>query len=271
MSAGWRDVWDFDDLDVSEARFRALLDVEETAEDKAGVLTQLARVEGLRGRFAEGERLLTEAQEIGKADGWVLVERGRLRRSSGDDVAALPLFEAAFEFAREHGDGFLAGDASHMAALVGDAEAWTTRGIELASRSADPEARYWLGPLLNNIGWARYESEDFVGALAAFEQALDVRAENPEQPYPRELARYAVGKALRALGRVDEATAQLERAVAWADEAGVEAPYFHEELAECFVAAGRTDEARAEAERALELIKEEADEERVERLRVLAA
>jgi tetratricopeptide (TPR) repeat protein len=180
------------------------------------------------------------------------------------------LFEAAFEFARERGDGFLAGDAAHMAALVGDAEAWTARGIELA-RSADPEARYWLGPLLNNIGWARYESEDFVGALAAFEHALDVRADNPEQPYPRELARYAVGKTLRGLGRVDEATAQLERAVAWATEAGVEAPYFHEELAECYAAAGRVDEARAEAERALELINEDADEERVERLRVLAA
>jgi tetratricopeptide (TPR) repeat protein len=271
VSAGWRDVWDFDDLDVSEARFRALLDVAAAAKDKAGVLTQLARIEGLRGRFSEGERLLAEAEEIGGADGWVLVERGRLRRSSGDEVAALPLFEAAFEFARERGDGFLAGDAAHMAALVGDAEAWTARGIELASRSADPEARYWLSPLLNNIGWARYESEDFVGALAAFEHALDVRADNSEQPYPRELARYAVGKTLRGLGRVDEATAQLERAVAWATEAGVEAPYFHEELAECYAAAGRVDEARAEAERALELINEDADEERVERLRVLAA
>ena len=42
----------------------------------------------------------------------------RLFRSSGDEVAAAPLFDAAFEFALEARDGFLAGDAAHMAALV---------------------------------------------------------------------------------------------------------------------------------------------------------
>jgi tetratricopeptide (TPR) repeat protein len=271
VSAGWRDVWDFDDLDGSETRFRALLDAEETAAGRAGVLSQLARIEGLRGRFAEGERLLVEAEEVGGADGWVMVERGRLRRSDGDDEAALPLFEAAFEFAREHGDGFLAGDAAHMAALVGDAEAWTARGVELCSGSGEPATRYWLGPFLNNIGWTRYESDDLVGALAAFEQALEVRTDEPERPYARELARYAVGKTLRALGRVDEATAQLERAVGWATETGTETPYFHEELAECYAAAGRTDAARTQAERALELLQEDAGDERLERLRVLAA
>jgi tetratricopeptide (TPR) repeat protein len=271
MSAGWRDVWDFDDLDTSEARFRALLDAEETQAGRAGVLSQLARIEGLRGRFADGERLLAEAEEVGGADGWVLVERGRLRRSNGDDEAALPLFEAAFDLARERGDWFLAGDAAHMAALVGDPEAWTARGVELASGSDDPATRYWLGPLLNNIGWTRYESGNFVGALDAFEQALEVRTGDPERPHEREIARYAVGKTLRALGRVDEATVQLERAVAWATATGVEDAYFHEELAECYAAAGRLAEARTQAERALELLREDAGEERLERLRVLAA
>lgn len=158
-----------------------------------------------------------------------------------------------------------------MAALVGDAEAWTARGIALVSAADDPAARYWLGPLLNNIGWARYETGDFAGALTAFEEALAVRADDRARPYERELARYAVGKALRALARVDEATAQLERAVAWANDAGVETPYFHEELAECYAAAGRAGAARAQAERALELLDDQGAVERLERLRVLAA
>lgn len=270
MSGGWRDVWDFDDLDLSESRFRALLDADEAADDRAGVLTQLARIEGLRGRFTEGKLLLAQAEAAGGADGWVLIERGRLFRSSGDEAAAEPLFEAAFEIALEAGEGFLAGDAAHMAALVGNAESWTARGVELARRSDHPEARYWLGALLNNIGWRRFESDDFVGALAAFEEALEVRSDEPERPYARELARYAVGKTLRALGRLDEATMQLEVAVAWSDGAGVDTPYFYEELAECYAATGQPDAARAQARRALELLDEDAESsERLERLHAL--
>jgi tetratricopeptide (TPR) repeat protein len=251
-SNGWRDVWDFNDLDLSERRFRATLHEEETAAGRAALFTQLARIEGLRGDFAAGERLLVMAEALGGADGWVLIERGRLLRSSGDGPSALPLFEAAFERARALDDRFLAGDAAHMAALVGDMEAWTARGIEL---TGDGPGRYWLAPLLNNVGWSRYEAKDFDRALDAFKEALAVRSEDPQKPHEREIARYAVGKALRALGRIDEATGQLELAVAWATEAGVETPYFHEELAECYAAAGRTEDARGQAERAMELFR----------------
>ena len=264
-------MWDFDDLDSSESRFRALLDGDGAAVDRAGVLTQLARIEGLRGRFPQGELLLAQAEAAGGADGWVAIERGRLLRSSGDEAGAAPLFEAAFERALEAGDGFLAGDAAHMAALVGDAEARTARGVELARRWDDPGARYWLGPLLNNIGWRRFESGDVAGALVAFEEALRVRSDEPERPYAREVARYAVGKALRALGRLDEATRQLEAAVAWADEAGVEDPYFYEELAECYAATGQPDAACAQARRALEALNNDAESsKRVERLHALS-
>ena len=262
-------MWDFDDLDLSESRFRALLD---GGADRADVLTQLARIEGLRGRFAEGERLLAEAEAAGAAEGWVLIERGRLLRSGGDEAAAAPLFEAAFDIARAAGDGFLAGDAAHMVALVGDAEAWTARGLELARDSDDRGARYWLGGLLNNIGWSRFESGDFAGALAAFEEALEVRSAEAERPFVRELARYAVGKALRALGRLDEATRHLEAAVAWSDGAGVDTPYFYEELAECYAATAQPEAARAQARRVLDLLDESAESpERIERLRALAA
>jgi tetratricopeptide (TPR) repeat protein len=252
-SSGWRDVWDFNDLDLSERRFRAALEAEESPAGRAALLTQLARVEGLRGDFAAGERLVAEAEALGGAEAWALIERGRLLRSGGDGPGALPLFEAAFERACAAGDGFLAGDAAHMAALVGDMDAWTARGIELAD---DGAGRYWLAPLLNNVGWSRYDAGDFGGALDAFEQALAVRSEDPQEPHEREIARYAVGKALRALGRLDEATDRLERAVAWATEAGIDAPYFHEELAECYAAAGRAEEAHVQAERAVELFEE---------------
>ena len=52
-----RPLWDFDDLDATEERFAAALDQEDDV-GRAEVLTQLGRVEGLRGRFDEGEALL---------------------------------------------------------------------------------------------------------------------------------------------------------------------------------------------------------------------
>jgi Tetratricopeptide repeat len=265
-----RPLWDFGDLDASEDRFRDRLEQETTDACRAEVLTQLARIEGLRGRFEECDALLDEADALGGAETRVLLERGRRDRSSGRPGAGLARFEEAFERARETGDDVLAADAAHMLAIVGDAEAWTARGVELAASSQDSAVRYWLGPLHNNLGWARYEGGDAAGALESFELALAARERDDPSPYARQIARYAVGKALRALGRVDEAAAALEACVSWAAEAGVEDAYFHEELAEDYAALGRDDDAREQARRALELVS--ADEpSRLARLRELAA
>jgi tetratricopeptide (TPR) repeat protein len=168
-----RAYWDFHDLDASERRFGDLLAAEADPGLRAEILSQLARVHGLRSDFDEGERLLREAEaqagESAAARVRVDLERGRLRRSGGDKEAALPLFESAFESARDAGEGFLAADAAHMAALAAPGRdsfvAWTKRGIELAE--ADDSARYWLGPLLNNLGWEHHESGEHEEALAA--------------------------------------------------------------------------------------------------------
>jgi tetratricopeptide (TPR) repeat protein len=157
-----------------------------------------------------------------------------------------------------------------MIAIVADTEAWTVRAVEIAASSDDPGVRYWLGPLYNNVGWSRYEAGDAAGALDAFERALASRVRDDPRPYPREVARYAVGKALRALARADEAAAALEQCLAWAAEAGVEDAYFHEELAEDYAALGRDAAARVQARRALELISEADDPSRAGRLRELA-
>jgi len=87
-----RPFWDFDDLDGSERRLREQLDRETSDSGRAEVLTQLARVAGLRGDFDACERLLAEAEtlagtgEVAKVR--IDLERGRKLRSSGD-LAAL--------------------------------------------------------------------------------------------------------------------------------------------------------------------------------------
>ena len=246
-------MWDFDDLDASEGRFRAQLDRETTDTGRAEVLSQLARIEGLRGHFELCDALLDEAEALAGADARVLLERGRRERSSGRPGAGVAQFEQAFEQARASGEDVLAVDAAHMLAIVGDSEGWTARAVEIAAPSDDPGVRYWLGPLYNNVGWSRYGAGDAAGALEAFELALASRERDDPRLYARETARYAVGKALRALGRAAEAAATLEKCVARAAEAGIEDGYFHEELAEDYAALGRHVEAREQARRALEL------------------
>lgn len=277
-----RELWDFSDLDASEERLRVQLGAEDTDEGRAEVVTQLARVEGLRDRFDEGERLLVEAESLAGdsavARARVDLERGRLRRSGGDPDAARPLFESAFATALDDRHYFIAADAAHMVALVAPGRdgfvEWTSRGIELAEQHE--AAAYWRGPLLNNLGWEQYQAGEYDTALETFERALDARTHEPENAEPIALARYAVGKTLRALGRSEEAIPLLEQAVAWADGAGSPGGWLHEELAEEYAAVGRMGEAREQARVAIPVLEERDpsfadDESRAGRLRALAA
>jgi tetratricopeptide (TPR) repeat protein len=229
-----RAFWDFQDFDLSERNLRAQLEREPDDAGRAEVLTQLARVEGLRDDFDAGDRLLDEAEALGGESAVVavrvLLERGRLRRSAGEPVSAFPLFVSAFDRAIAAGEGFIAGDAAHMAAICSDdVRDWTAVGLELAER--DPDASYWRATLLNNLGWWHQERGEHDEALLAFQGALAARERYPEREFEIELAHYALAVALRSLGRRADALAHAEHAVAWADRTGADAPFMREELA----------------------------------------
>ncbi|MBK5266066.1 MAG: tetratricopeptide repeat protein [Acidimicrobiia bacterium] len=280
MADRLRALWDFGDLTATEQHLRDQLDLESSDDGRAEVLSQLARIEGLRDDFERGEALIVEAEASGSsgaARSRIDLERGRLLRSGGRPEAALPLFESAFAAAVDAGQYFIAVDAAHMAALAAPDHdgfmAWTQRGVELADSHA--EAHYWLGPLLNNLGWQLFDTGDLDAALGAFERALDVRLAEPDNRLEIEVARYAVGKTLRALGRASEAIPILETAVAWAVDSGAPDGWFHEELAEEYAAVGRDIEAGQQARLALPLLTDvdlffRGDAERVARLSTLA-
>jgi tetratricopeptide (TPR) repeat protein len=197
-----RPLWDFDDLDGTEARLREQLEREQTDVGRAEVLTQLARVKSLSDDFAGCEQLLQEAEPLagdGIARIRIDVERGRKLRSSGEGAAAAPVFERAFARARELGQFWLAGDAAHMVAISDEDKMveWTKRGLALAE--SEPDAAYWAGPLLNNLGWHYYDAGDYEQALEVFERALEVRKSDPDNPQAIVWAQEAIDKARNAL------------------------------------------------------------------------
>jgi tetratricopeptide (TPR) repeat protein len=204
----FRPLWDFDDLEATEQRLRVQLDAEPDDAGRAEVLTQLARVEGLRADFDSSERLLQEAESLAgpraaAACVRIDLERGRKLRSSGDPAAALRLFESAFDRACKSGEHFLAGDAAHMCALAvsedrSAMEEWTRRGLALGER--EPGAAYWAGPLLNNLGWAYLDAGEPGQALQLFERALEVRKRDPGNRGAIEHAEEAVQAARAELG-----------------------------------------------------------------------
>jgi tetratricopeptide (TPR) repeat protein len=198
-----RPLWDFEDVDATEARLRGQLEQEESDAGRGEVLTQLARVHSLRDEFDACEALLQQAESLTGDDGLVRVrvdlERGRKLRSSGDGAAAAPLFESAFARACDMGQYWFAGDAAHMVAISVPEKMleWTDRGLELAD--SQPDAAYWAGPLLNNLGWHHFEADDYEQALEVFERALEVRKQDPDNPQALVWAQEAIDETRQAM------------------------------------------------------------------------
>jgi tetratricopeptide (TPR) repeat protein len=258
------ELWDFDDPAASGARFRTAIDEADgrgdaDAADEAR--TQLARSLGLQARFEDGDVILDLVDAARTAVDRVrvrsLLERGRLRRSSGDRESAVAPFEAAWELARRLGEDGLAVDAAHMLAIVDAAPGvttWNERALELANTSPDPDARQWRGSLWNNVGWERFEAKDLPGALAAFETALEARREQGKAKETR-IAEWCVARCLRALGRPADALAiQLRLASEAASAGDGEDGYVSEETGESLLELGRADEARPHFARAAALL-----------------
>ena len=245
--------WDYGHPDATEARFREILPAARDSGDRdylAQLLTQIARCQGLQMKFDEAERTLDEAEGV-VARGMpvarvrLLLERGRLRNSSKRREEAKPHFREAWEIATAAGADAFAVDAAHMLGIVetGDASvAWNRRAIELAQASSDPKARRWLGSLYNNLGWTFHDKGDFAAALDLFRKALKAREEAGKTSDVR-VARWCVARALRSLGRFDEALATQEALLEAGRAENAPDGYVEEEIGECLAALGRAAEA----------------------------
>ena len=279
-------LWNYGDPAATAEKFRALLPRFAASDDRdrhAQLLTQIARTHGLRRDFetsvtilAEAEALIDETTPVAQVR--LLLERGRTFRSSGDPDAARPFFTEAFERANAIEAEFHAVDAAHMLGIVesGDLSLeWNRRAIAAAEAASDPRARNWLGALYNNTAWTLHDSGDLDGALDLFEKCLAWHEEKGTGR-PRLIAKWAVARALRSLGRVDDALARQEALRdEWAASEFDPSGYVFEEIGECLLLLAREDEAPAAFAKAYAILSKDdwlvAEEPaRLERMRTLA-
>jgi tetratricopeptide (TPR) repeat protein len=209
------ELWDFRDPAGSKIRFLEAAEEESDAAHRQSLITQVARAHGLQGNYEAGHGTLDSlgdpAALLDEPGVRALVERGRLYNSSGDTQLAVPLFRAAYDRAQRAGLIGLAADAAHMLAITlpkEEHEDWARRGIAIAKGSDDPLATRMTAALLNNLGWAYADDERWPEALELFEQAIEARRRSSDA-YGVHVARWTRARALRALGRYQDALVEL--------------------------------------------------------------
>jgi tetratricopeptide (TPR) repeat protein len=206
-------LWDFDDPTRSERRFHEALQSEPDKAHREELRTQEARALGLQARYAEALHLLDDVEALTPTvEARVLLEQGRISNSSGRSADAVPLFEEALRKAKEAGHTFLAVDALHMLVIAdpSNAAGRTSDAFALVEASDDDRTKRWAVSLHNNLGWALHDEERYDDALAEFDaaHAASEAFGTSEQEF---VARWAVARCLRSLGRYGEALKIQER------------------------------------------------------------
>lgn len=225
--------WQFDDAAAPAAVFRQLADAATEPVERALWQTQVARTFGLAAQFADGHAVLDSISVSSpELDAWSAIERGRLHRSAGQPDLAKPFFETSCELALQNHLDALRVDALHMLALVSPLDeqiALTKQAITESQTSNEPQAKSWLGSLLNNLGVALCDKGDWQAALEVFEQGLEVQKASGTQESIF-IARFMVGKALRMQGQTEKARSHMQALKQDIEAAGMSDEYVEAEL-----------------------------------------
>jgi tetratricopeptide (TPR) repeat protein len=243
-------MWDYNDPAASEELFVAILaglkDSAEISYDQnyhVELLSQIARAQGLQGKFAAAdstlqtaEKLLTEETVSGKMR--FLLEKGRLHNSMAESKIAAQYFKQAYQFGQENDLDFYTLDALHMLGIVSEPEQqikWNLQALQIAENSQDLRVKSWLGPLYNNLGWSYHDQQDYKTALEYFQKGYEYRKSGQDEAATR-IAKWSIGRALRSLQRYNEAKEIMLELQNEIEQKELPADgYVYEELAELYL------------------------------------
>jgi len=245
-------LWDYDHPDATEKKFRALLPAAERAANfsyELQLLTQIARCQGLQGKFDECqatldsvERRLTDDFSVARIR--YLLERGRAFNSADHPDKAMPFFVKAWEKAKDAGEDGYAIDAAHMVAIAEPnlerQIEWNRRALALAERSSKQQD--WIPTILNNLGESYRASGKYSEALDCFQRQAQWSRDRHEEVdiyTTKDIARMN-----RMLGHPDVALKLIEPVAKDLKSHGKPDGYISAEYGQCLYAMGRRDEAR---------------------------
>lgn len=245
-------LWDYTHPDQTETRFLAVLkQIPQNDFMRLELLTQIARAQGLQGKFTKAHKTLDQVKQRlshnpSRASIRYLLERGRVFNSSKKPDKAAPLFEEALNVAKRLHEDFYAVDAIHMLAIVAppaDSLRLNLQALELAESSPQEKARSWLGSLYNNIGWTYHNTGNFKSALRIFKKAEAFRIKHGTEER-RRIATWCVARTLRSLNRIEEALSIQMKLEKEFELTGETDGYVFEEIGECLLILKREKEAR---------------------------
>jgi len=279
-------LWNYNDPGQTEQEFRKLLSQTEKSGDTsyhARLLTQIARTEGLQGRYEDAHRTLDTVESMLTDDLVVariryLLERGRVFNSSGDPEKSRTFFIDAWKKSLAAREDFYAVDAAHMMAIVEPVEQqllWSGKAMEVAEKTDDERARKWLGPLYNNTGWTYHDMGEYEKALELFKKSLEFRIEKKDEQ-GRRIAEWTIARVYRSLNRIEEAVSILEKLDREISEQELDPDgYVFEELGECLLLQNENEKAKKYFKLAYDIISKDDwmvknESERLERLKRLS-
>ncbi len=266
----FRKLWNYNDPKGTEEKFRSILPDAETSGDAdylAQLLTQIARAEGLQGKFDDAHATLDRAlqliseQQLRLANVRYFLERGRVFNSSGKRREAIPFFQSAYDAALAEQHTPLAIDALHMLAIAETDPRkqveWNLKALQLVeSTSADDKAsRGWLESLCNNIGESYLLLKEYDTAYSYFHQMAELQTARTGQADMYTLKDLA--KARRLSGNPEESLKIILPAFEQMSSEQNDDGYIRQELAEALYALGKTDEAKPHFLRSYELLSED--------------
>ncbi len=282
--------WNFGDPAASEKAFREIEEqTKATAGSayRAGLLTQIARAQGLQRQFDAAhqtldqvEAMLTDAMPSAESSTVrvrYLLERGRVFNSSSDKAKAKPLFADAWAMAKDDATlTFYAVDAAHMLGIVEEPDAalaWNEKAIAHAEQSDSEKAKKWLGSLYNNTGWTYHDKGEFDKAMVLFRKALDWFEQHGGEPQIR-IALWTIARCHRSLKQFNEALVIQRSLEAAMEKSGEPDGFVYEEIAELLLAQGQTDVSKPYFGKAFEVLSKDEwfkanEAERLERMRTL--